>query len=320
VDPTLLTISLTASITLVIATVALGFRDQWVSRRSAVGEQTIGQAGLTAPAGPTTLQPLPLSPSLAATRSTAGKIDRWFDRLTIESGVDLLPVTLFLMAVAGALLVGGSLWIWQPVWYSAALGGATGVVLILGLFLFLRRRRCRAMQAQLPDVMQLIAQAVRAGESADQAIALVGQSAIKPLGIEFRRASRQLDMGLSMDAAMRSLVHRVPLTEMRIFAATLRVQRKSGGNLPGTLERLVQVVRGRISYERQFRAATAAARTSTLVIAMAAPTIIAYMLIWRREYVTSLLQMPQGQAILGLAIALQVAGLAWIFRLLRSEF
>ena len=119
---------------------------------------------------------------------------------------------------------------------------------------------------------------------------------------------------------MRSLVRRVPLTEMRIFAATLRVQRRAGGNLPATLDRLVGVVRDRISYERQFRAATAAGRTSTMVIAMAAPTVITYMLIWRRDYIESLLQMPQGQAMLGLAIALQIAGLAWIVRLLRSNY
>jgi len=314
VDVTLILVVCFASITLLVMSVMLGIRDQWLHRRQLADH----------PAGPPSsephLRPLPLSSARPLPRGSAQKIDNWFDRLAIESGVEMAPVTLFLMVVAGGLLVGGPLYVWHGLWHISALGASIGVLAVLGLFLLLRRRRRIAMQNQLPEVMELIAQAVRAGESTDQAIAMVGQSMSRPLGIEFRRAARQLEMGLSMDAAMRSLVRRVPLTEMQIFAATLRMQRKAGGNLPVTLERLVQVVRDRISYVRQFRAATAAGRTSSIVIALAAPLVIAYMAIWKREYIQSLMELPAGQAMFATAIALQLLGIVWVFRLLRTKY
>jgi tight adherence protein B len=127
-------------------------------------------------------------------------------------------------------------------------------------------------------------------------------------------------MGLSMDSAMRALTYRAPLPEVRILAATLTVQRHAGGNLPITLERLVRVIRDRISYRRQFRATTAAGRISTIMIALAGPLVFAYLFIWQRDYLREFLELPQGQMLLVLAIVLQVIGLLWIYRLLSTDY
>jgi len=127
-------------------------------------------------------------------------------------------------------------------------------------------------------------------------------------------------MGLSMEAAMRSLTRRAPLTEMRILAATFMVQRQTGGNLPLTLERLAGVIRDRLSYYRQFRASTAASRIGTVLIALAGPAVAAYMLIWQPDYIRNFAEMPGGWTLLAIAIVLQVIGLAWILSLLRSDY
>jgi tight adherence protein B len=249
-----------------------------------------------------------------------GRIDRWFNLLSLELGVGTTPVAIFLAALAVGLALGGALLLWRDQPLLAAAGLVVGMAVALIFFSIRRARRRGQILGQLPDVLELLARAVRAGESVDQAIALVGQTPLEPLATEFRRCARQIDMGLSVGAAMAALAQRVPLMEMRILAATFRVERRSGGNLPGILERLARVIRDRVSYHRQFRAATAAGRASTYVIGTAGPLVVMYLVIWQRDYVGRFLESPQGTTLLGVAIALQIVGLAWILGLLRTKY
>src|SRR4029077_1208925 len=127
-----------------------------------------------------------------------------------------------------------------------------------------RNERFAQIRELLPGSMELMARAVRAGETLDQAVDAAGWGTLEPLGIEWRRAARHLDLGLSVPGAMKSMTKRAPLMEMRILSTALNVQRRTGGNLPTTLERLSHVIRDRLSYQRQFRAATGASRMATI--------------------------------------------------------
>jgi tight adherence protein B len=176
------------------------------------------------------------------------------------------------------------------------------------------------LREQFPDAVDMLARSIRAGETLDQAIETVGVAARDPMGTEFRRCARHLDMGLSVDAAMQALTRRAPIFETRILAATLMVQRRTGGNLPLTLERLAKVVRDRLSYYRQFRAATASARLSALIIALAGPLLLAFMFYFQPDYIDDLFTTRLGQMLLAVAIVLQVIGVIWIFRLLRTSY
>jgi tight adherence protein B len=168
--------------------------------------------------------------------------------------------------------------------------------------------------------MELLARAVRAGESLDQAIQLVGSTVKKPLGPEFKRLAHQLEMGLSIDTAMRAISRRAPVAEIRILASALMVQRQTGGSLPITLERLSAVIRDRLSYHRQFKAATGAGRISTILIGVAGPLIALYLLIFQRDYFNKFFESFPGQMMLTTAICLQIIGFFWIYRLLKSDY
>jgi tight adherence protein B len=253
-------------------------------------------------------------------QGVVGEIDKRFSRFMSQTGVDLDPDTAFLVSIAGGLLLSGVVLLWRDDFLAAAFAMVVGMSSVLIYYSWRRSRRRTEIQEQLPDVMDLLARAVRAGESLDQAIKLVGQSAAKPLGPEFLRCSKQLDMGLSIDAAMRSLSRRAPLSEMRILATTFMVQRKSGGSLPTTLERLSVVIRDRINYHRQFRASTGAGRVSTLLIGCAGPLVAAYLIVWQAEYFARFTSTNAGQLLLGTAIGLQMIGIFWIYQLLKSDY
>ena len=113
----------------------------------------------------------------------------------------------------------------------------------------------------------------------------IGSSAIES---EFKECSKQLDLGLSIPAAVRAMSKRVPLTEMKILSATLSVYRQTGGSLATTLSRLATVFRERLTYQRQLRATTAAGRFSAMVVATVGPLLLIYLMFFQADYFNNL--------------------------------
>jgi tight adherence protein B len=252
-------------------------------------------------------------------RNLTGRLDQSFDRLVLESGFDMSPIAGLLLILFCGLLVGGSVWSY----YADVLGGLAGTLIGMTaalVFLALQRaRRQAAILNQLPYVLDLLARAVRAGESVDQAVELLGAEAGGVLGSEFARCSRQLQMGRSIDNVMKSLAARVRLVEMRILSTTLIVHRQTGGNLADTLERMSGVVRDRLIARRQMRASTGAARSSTMLIAIISPLAYAFMFLMQPEHVSVLYTDPLGMLLLATAFVMELVGVVWVLALMRQE-
>jgi len=255
----------------------------------------------------------------APARSVTGRLDQAFDRLVLESGFDTTPIGAFLLLLACGLLVGGLLWTFYGHLLTGIAGMLLGMVATLILLIVKRMRRRNAILNQLPYVLDLFARAVRAGESVDQAIDLIGNEVGGVLGKEFAQCSRQLEMGRSLETVVKSFAARVRLVELRILSTTLIVHRQTGGNLADTLERMSDVVRDRLSAQRQMKAASGAARASTLLIATISPVAYLIMFLWQPEHVGVLYTDPLGVTLLILAMVLETVGIFWVLYLLRQE-
>lgn len=267
---------------------------------------------------PRSLRRVPTVHDEEPARTLTGKLDQGFEHLVFESGVDVSPVTAFLMLVACALLAGGAMYAYQGNLMFAVMLAAVGMLLPLGIMMLLRNRRMAEMREGMPYVVDLLSRAVRAGESVDQAIALIGSETKGMIGREFTRCARQLDMGLSLGTVMQSLARRIRLTELRMLASTLMVHRQAGGNLPVALDRMSGVVRDRLNAARQMRATTGAGRSSTMLIAIVSP--IAYLLcfIYFPDHVRPMLEDPIGRMLLLVAICLEFIGVVWVLSLLKQ--
>jgi len=296
----------------VVAVVGLALRDLFFRRSTTVGV-AIDEA--VAPLGRLSLA----RDAVPATRLTT-RIDQALDALVLESGVPASSLTVTLCLVLCGLVFGGGVLLWTDDMLSSVIGFLVGMAAPLPYLALRRASRIRDVQAQLADAMDLMSRATRAGESLDQAIALVGQRAPEPLGLEFRRCARHLQMGLSVTAAMRALVHRLPIMDVRILATTLSVHRQAGGNLALTLERMARVVRDRMIYRQQIRSVTAAGRFSAMLIATVGPLLFLYLFTFERDYVGKLLDLPLGNLMLVFAVVLEIVGLVWISRLIRAEY
>ena len=266
------------------------------------------------------LSTLPFAGEQIPPDGVSDRIDYRFRELIFQSGLDLTPEPAFLLMVFFGVLIGGGVFFWRDDVMLGIIGFLAGFLATLTYFVAQRRTHLKTLQEQLPGSMETMARAVRAGETLDQAVEATGKGTLEPLGVEWRRTSRHLEMGLAVPAAMKSMIKRVPLMELRILSTALNVQRRTGGNLAATLDRMSQVIRDRLSYHRQFQAATGSSRMATILIALAGPSVFTYMMIFQPDYMGQFFNLPGGIALLTTAAVLQVVGLIWVYGLLKNNY
>lgn len=248
------------------------------------------------------------------------KFDVWFEHTLYLSGWNLTPIEGALAVTLIALTGSGLVFLaTESVLLTMTAAVMLSVTALLSL-LTVTRRRLERFESQFPTALDLLARAVRAGESFDRSLALVGEATEEPVGTELRRCAKQLELGLSVPTSMQGLAQRIGLMDTRIFANAVGVQRDSGGNLPATLERLAEVIRDRQSYHRQLKTATSAGRLSTMLITAAGPILFVYMFVFQPDYGLKLVNDPLGQWLLVVAVITQAIGIVWVLRLLKADY
>jgi len=250
----------------------------------------------------------------------SGPVTGWFNKMVIEAGTELTPQEGFLLTVLAGILTGGLAFLLHDTVVTATFGFMVGAGMLTLVFHICRRRRRNAVQKQLPELVDFLSRSVMAGESLDQAIAAAGTTIAEPLGSEMRNCSRQLMLGLSLDVALQGFVCRSPILEARMFSTSLLVQRHSGGDLAVLLQQMARVFRDRLSYRRQFAAATAASRLSVLVISLAAFSAVLYSTIFKPEVWEAAFDLYMTRYFVGIAIVAQIAGYALVAMILRNNY
>jgi tight adherence protein B len=205
-----------------------------------------------------------------------------------------------------------------PALYGMLMG--IGAAVIPGIVVYLKREsRFRKFEELFPEAIDQLARAVRAGHAFTSGFELIGQELPDPVGQEFRTTYAQQNLGVPLPIALQNFAARVPLPDVRFFAAAVQIQRESGGNLGEVLDSLSQVVRERFKLLRQVRVFTAEGRLSMYVL-LAVPFIAGFALYaMNPEYMTPLLTDPKGHVILTVAAIMQVVGFLIIRRMIRFK-
>jgi tight adherence protein B len=131
-----------------------------------------------------------------------------------------------------------------------------------------RRRRLRRLEQQLPEALDLIGRAVRAGHSLPLGIQLLAEEMPDPAAAEFRLVHEQVSFGVSLQQALAGLCERVPLTDYRYFAVAVLIQRQSGGNLTEVLGNLSKLIRERLKLLSRIRVLSSEGRMSAWTLGL----------------------------------------------------
>ena len=248
------------------------------------------------------------------------RFDVWFERTLYLSGLNMTPLEGVLLITLVTLAGGGAMFLATLNEVFTLLTTMVLVTLVFTTLVIVARRRTTKFEQQFPMALDLLARAVRAGESFDQSLVLVGEASEEPVASELKRCAKQLELGLSVQNCMQGIAQRVNLMDVRIFANAVAVHRESGGNLSVTLERLAEVVRDRQSYHRQLRSITGAGRLSSMLITALGPILFLYLFVFQHEYGRRLVEDPMGKWMLVIAVICQITGIIWVLRLLKSEY
>jgi tight adherence protein B len=197
--------------------------------------------------------------------------------------------------------------------YLQPLIAMAGVLLPWRVVVQCRMRRQRVLSSQLPDALELIARAIRAGNGLGVGIRAAADELLPPIALEFRRVCDTHSLGLPIEDALANMIERVPDHSLKFFSTAVAMHRKYGGNLAEVLDKISHIVRDRFKVLGQVSALTAEGRLSGVVL-MALPLLMfAAIYVLNKEYVMVLFTEPLGQQMLAGAIGLQFLG-AWSIR------
>jgi tight adherence protein B len=222
-------------------------------------------------------------------------------------------IATFLLATAGFAMGGGLAGL---VFSNSLLVALVTAVVGGGLpYMYVTRKRARRMrklEEQLPEAIDLMGRALRAGHPFSAGIKMVAEELPPPLGEEYRRAFEEQRFGLPVHDTLLSLADRAPLLDVRIFVTAVLIQREVGGNLAEILDNISHTIRERFRIQREIRTRTAQGRMTGYLLA-GLPIIMGILFYFlNREYIMTLFTDPLGVFFLGAALILQVLGFLWI--------
>lgn len=259
--------------------------------------------------------------------STIPLLDRILNRLPRLSDLRLLlqqagnPCnlgTLFLMACTFAA-IGGLAGLMQG---SGVLAMGLVVLGAMGPFIWLkalRKRRLAAFDEQFPEAVELVGRALRAGHSFGSALKMVAEEMDDPAAEEFGKTFADYSYGKGMEDALKALVERVGLQDLKFFATAVTLQRETGGNLTEILDNISYIIRERFRLIRQVRALSAEGRLSGTILSITAPALLGILWMVSPGYIDMMFIHPMGHIMLIAGAVFQVLGIVVIKRLVKMD-
>lgn len=222
---------------------------------------------------------------------------------------------------------------------STAIGLASGVVawyisnnyfvgIIVGILVatipFLkinmdRSKRLAKFEEQLPEAMDIMVRALKAGHPFAETLSLVAQEMNEPISKEFGVTFADINYGLDVKQAFLNLLERVPNMTLMTLVIAVIVQRETGGNLAETLANISTVVRGRFRFQRKVRTLSAEGRMSAWVLVLIPFALFIGLMVTTPSYLTVMIEDPMGIKIISVAFVMVVIGIFWLRRIIRIE-
>jgi tight adherence protein B len=247
-------------------------------------------------------------------------LNRWLLKLELAPRLRILLYQADLKWTAGTLILMCTLCFVIPTYLVYLRTGAPVFSLLIGVLLgaapvvyvlHKRKQRFDKFEQGLPDTLDLMVSALRAGHSFISALDLAANESPDPIGSEFRICFDEQNYGLELKTAMNNLAARVPLQDLKIVITAILIQKESGGNLAEVFDKAAYVIRERFRLKRQVRVHTAQGRLTgwilsflpiVLGIALYIINPASMSLLWTREIGIKLLYLSGSMTIVGALI------------------
>lgn len=236
-----------------------------------------------------------------------------------QSGNSILAYRLVLLSLVLGVAGGWVGWLASRM-PLAAIGAAVFFTALP--YMKIRRDRTKRMykfEEQLPEAIDLMKRALKAGHPFTSTLHLVGTDMDKPVAEEFEIAFNDISYGSDLRRAMLGLLARVPSVTVMALVTSILVQKETGGNLAEILEQIAKVIRGRFRLHRKIKTLTAEGRMSAWVLAMVPLILFAAIWITSPDYLPILIEDARGRKMIIYGCISGLIGVFWIRRIIRIE-
>lgn len=239
------------------------------------------------------------------------------DRLLLQSGLRLKVAGLFayviLAAAAGALAAMYFGFPWIVVLACAFVAAALPFIYVANA----RQKRLDKIEQQLPEAVELMSRALKAGHAFTSALQMVGTEGAEPIATEFRTTFDEINYGISMQDALMNLATRIPSTDLRYFVIAVMIQRESGGNLAELLDNISRLIRDRLKLLGAIRVLSAEGKLSAWIISLLPFALALVINLVNPGFMSILWKDPMGIKMVGGALGLMFIGIFAITRIIK---
>lgn len=233
-----------------------------------------------------------------------------------RAGITLQPTQRRIIALALSLLL-----------LLAALqfGLAFAALLLLALAAFaytavgtLYQRRMNQIVSQLPRLLDQVVRLMRTGKTLADSFFIATREADDPLKTVMLKLQRNIQLGMTIPEAFTDLADVYALKELQVLALGVNVNSRFGGSLIDLLNNIITLIQQREQLTRQLRALTGETRTSAVVLSALPLLVGSFMIVSNPDYIYQMIDDPTGKWVLVGAAGMQIAGMAVIWKMLRS--
>lgn len=210
----------------------------------------------------------------------------------------------------------------QLMLHNRLLSLLAGIVLGTLPYLYIRRKKKERMgkfEKQLPEGLEFLARALRAGHAFTGSMKLASDNFDDPLGTEFAKTLDEINFGISTSDALKNLLNRVDSRDLRYFAVSILLQRETGGNLAEIMDSIARIIRERFKFRDKVRVLSAEGKMSAIILVALPLLLIAYLQLTKPTYLTTLTTEPVGKIIGISAVSMLLIGILLIKRLIKID-
>jgi tight adherence protein B len=202
-------------------------------------------------------------------------------------------------------------------WIFAALIAVCAALLPLLHVVRKRAKRMLKIIEQLPDALDLISRALKAGHAFPSGLQMVGEEAHDPIAGEFRVVHDEINFGVAVPTALTNLANRVPSSDMRHFVMAVLIQRETGGNLTELLANISTLIRERLKLLMKVMVLSAEGRLSAWILCILPFAVAGVVNVVNPKFMAVLWTDPMGLKMIYAALVMMVLGALWMRKIIR---
>jgi tight adherence protein B len=180
-----------------------------------------------------------------------------------------------------------------------------------------KEKRLEKIESQLPDILDMMSRAMRAGHAFPGALQMAGDESPEPIASEFKLTFDEINYGIPLQEALLNLATRVPSTDLRYFVIAVLIQRETGGNLSEVLDKISKLIRERLKLLATIKVLSAEGRMSAWILTILPFALGIIISIINPRLMSILWTDELGRRLIGSAVILMIIGIFWMWRMIK---